>query len=226
MNRIFVTGTDTGVGKTFVSCLIAKTLREAKIDVGVIKPIETGCKEKNGVLVPSDGLALKNASESNAPIEKIVPYRFRTPLSPFMSSVLERKKISISKIKKTCSEIFKRHSLTIIEGAGGLLVPITKNYTYLNLIKDLKLDVIVVAQNKLGVINQLMLTLFCLRQNGIKPVLVILNNLSYKKGLAEKTNMRVLQRLIPGIPILELNYNKGEKLKKGLLKFLIQLGLD
>lgn len=220
MSRLFVTGTDTGVGKTFVSCLIAEALREAKIDVGVIKPVETGCKEKNGVLIPSDGFALKNASGSNDPIETIVPCRFSTPLAPFMSSALEKKGISILKIKKTCLEIFKKHTFTIIEGAGGLLVPINKNYTYLNLMKDLKAHVIIVAGNKLGVINQLMLTLFCLRQNRIKPVLVILNNFSQKKEIAEKTNITALQKLLVGIPVIELNYNKGKKFKKRILKFL------
>ncbi len=210
MTRLFVTGTDTGVGKTYVSCLIAEALREAKINVGVIKPVETGCKEKNGILIPSDGFALKNASGSNDPIEMIVPYRFRTPLAPFMSSLIEKKSISILKIKKTCREVFKQHTLTVIEGAGGLLVPITRNYTYLNLIKDLKSDVIVVAGNKLGVINQLMLTLFCLRQNRIEPLLVILNNLSQEKEIAEKTNLTALQKLPIGLPVIELDYNKGE----------------
>lgn len=225
MTRLFVTGTDTGVGKTFVSCLIAEAIRGEKIRVGVIKPVETGCEEKNGILIPSDGFALKNASGSHDSIETVVPFRFRTPLAPFMSSLIEKKGISISKIKKTCLKIFKEHELTIIEGAGGLLVPINKNYTYLNLIKDLKADTIIVAGNKLGVINHLMLTIFCLKKNRIRPLLVILNNLSPKKDIAEKTNFTALQKLPVGVPVIELDYNKGEEFKKRILKFFRGSGL-
>ncbi len=220
MNGIFVTGTDTGVGKTFVSCIIAEGLRQEGIDVGVIKPVETGCRGRKNSLVPSDGTLLKRASSADDPLELIVPYRFRAPLAPFMAAELEKRKISISKIKRSCIKIGKKHDLTIIEGAGGLLVPITKSYSFLNLAKELKVPVIIVALNKLGVINHLFLTLNCLKQNRITPLCVILNNASRRRNIAQRTNLIALQKILKNVLLIELPYNGEKNFQKKFITFL------
>lgn len=220
MKGIFVTGTDTGVGKTFISCIIAECLGKEGINVGVLKPVETGCKERKDFIVPSDGISLKKAAGVNDYLDLIVPYRFRAPLAPFMAAQLEGKKIDIRRIKRSFLNLSKKHSFIIIEGAGGLLVPITKSYTYLNLIKNIGIPVIVVAANKLGVINHTLLTLNCLKENKINTLCVILNNTQNQKDIAQKTNLSVLQRLLTGIKIIELPFNPDEKSKKKIVKFL------
>jgi dethiobiotin synthetase len=225
MKGIFVTGTDTGVGKTFISCIIAKALKKEGVNVGVMKPIETGCKKRKDFLLPSDGISLKKSADVKDPLDLIVPYRFRAPLAPFMAAELEGKKINILKIKKSCIKISANHDFIIIEGAGGLLVPITKSYTYMDLTKDLNLPVIIVAANKLGVINHLMLTLTCLKQNGITPLCVILNNIEHKKNLAQKTNLSALQKLLKNLSILEFSYNAAEKFEKQIIGILCSRNL-
>ncbi len=206
MKGIFITGTDTGVGKTFISCVIARNLRKKGINVGVMKPVETGCKRKGDSLFPEDGIMLKDASNVKDSINSIVPYRFRYPLSPFMAAYLENRRISIDKIKNIYFKIFKKYDLILVEGAGGLLVPVTKEFTYLDLIKDLKLSVIIVASNRLGVINHVLLTVLLLEYNNITPLCIILNNLSSKKDIAQKTNLIALKKIIKKIPILNFPY--------------------
>jgi len=220
MNGIFVTGTDTGVGKTFISCAIAKGLRKKGIDTGVMKPIETGCKKRNNSLVPADGISLKKSAGVDDPLDLIVPYRFSAPLAPFIAAELENKRINILKIKNSYIKITKRHDFIIIEGAGGVLVPITKSYTYLNLIKDICIPVVIVAANKLGVINHLMLTVHSLKQNRITPYCVILNNIEHKKNIAQRTNLYALKNLLKNIPILDVPFNPGEKLQEKIVELL------
>lgn len=213
---IFITGTDTGVGKTFVSCIIAETLLNEKgIHVGVMKPVETGCKKRGNYLFPYDGIMLKKAASVKDPIDLIVPFRFRYPLSPLIAAKLEGRRISINKIKKLYFKISKRYNLTIIEGAGGLLVPITKNYTYLDFIKDLNLSVIIVAPNRLGVINHLLLTLRLLQYNKLVPLCIILNNLNPRKGIVEETNLLALKKIVKKIPIYRFPYYTKTKSEKG-----------
>ncbi len=220
MKGIFVTGTDTGVGKTFVSCIIAEGLRGEGIDVGVIKPVETGCRRRKDSLVPSDGSMLKRASGSRDHLDLIVPYRFRAPLAPFMAAELEKRRISVSKIKRSCIKIAEKHDFIIIEGAGGLLVPVTKSYTFLNLIKDLEIPVIIVALNKLGVINHLSLTLNCLEQNRIAPICIILNNTEPGRDIAQRTNLLALQKILKNTPLIEVPYNGKKIFQKKIITFL------
>lgn len=206
MKGIFITGTDTGVGKTFISCIIAKSLRKKGINVGVMKPVETGCKRKGDYLIAQDGKKLKTASGSKDSIDLIVPYRFRYPLSPLMAAHLENKRIRIDKIKNIYFKISKNYDLTLVEGAGGLLVPITRSFTYLDLIKELNLSVMIIASNRLGVINHLLLTVQLLGYNRLIPLCIILNNLSPQKDIAQKTNFLAFKKIIKKIPILNFPY--------------------
>ncbi len=222
MKGIFITGTDTGVGKTFISCVIVRSLKKKGINVGVMKPVETGCKRKGDSLFPEDGILLKNASNVKDSIDLIVPYRFRYHLSPFMAAYLENRRISIDKIKNIYFKIFKKYDLILVEGAGGLMVPVTKDFTYLDLIKDLKLSVIIVASNRLGVINHVFLNVLLLRYNNTIPLCIILNNLSPKKDIAQKTNLIALKKIIKKIPILDFPYRPGIEFQENFIHSLIK----
>lgn len=178
MNKkgIFITGTDTGVGKTFVASLIVKALKESGIDVGVMKPVETGCAQKNGVLKPQDALLLKKAAQVDDDIDIINPYRFKEPSAPSVAARKNGRQIKLSKIENCYKKLASRHDFMLVEGAGGLLVPLNNKETILDLIKLLKLPVIIVAASKLGAINHTLLTIKCAKQAGIKMLGIIFNN--------------------------------------------------
>ena len=191
---IFITGTDTGVGKTYVACGIAKELRERGMDVGVMKPVETGCRLKKGVLVPSDALALARAAAVKDPLDLVNPYRYRNPLAPAVAASLERSTVRIERIRKAFDELNRRHEYLILEGAGGILVPLTQNRSFLDLAKTLDLPVLVVARPGLGTINHTLLTLEALRTRGVPIAGVVINHaLPGRSGLAERTSPAVIE---------------------------------
>src|SRR6185503_12356190 len=126
---IFITGTDTGVGKTFFAATLAAYLRDAGYRVGVMKPAETGCEESDGALIPADALLLKDASGCTEPIERICPYRLAEPLAPSIAAERAGVKIDIDHLMAVYGGIKAGHDVTLVEGAGGLLVPLLPGYT-------------------------------------------------------------------------------------------------
>jgi len=200
-NGIFITGTDTGVGKTFVACGLAALLREQGYRVGVMKPAETGCDEKDGQLFPEDTVRLKEASDCVEPLEKICPYRLKDPLAPSVAAERSGVTIDIGRIAALYTEISSKHDITIVEGAGGLLVPLLPHYTYADLAKLLKLPVLVVAANRLGSINHLLLTLEHASCRGLRVLGYVLNHLESQPSLAAETNAEAL-RYLTAVPCL------------------------
>lgn len=198
---IFITGTDTGVGKTLVAASLAAYLRERGYRVGVMKPAETGCPESNGTLIPQDAVQLKDAADCAEPIEKICPYRFAEALAPSIAAERSDRKIDVDHLLRTYGEINARYDVTLVEGAGGLMVPLLASYTYADFARVLKLPVLVVAANKLGVINHLLLTLEHASCRGLKVLGYVLNRISNENSLAAETNREVLFGLT-GVPCL------------------------
>ncbi len=133
---VFITGTDTGVGKTVVSALILRALRERGIRAGAMKPIETGCGKANsesriqdlkmetGGLIPADGIALREAAGMDDPLDLVAPVRFERPLAPMTAARLEKRPVDIKKIMNACNRLSEKYDLLVVEGAGGLLAPI------------------------------------------------------------------------------------------------------
>jgi dethiobiotin synthetase len=229
---IFITGTDTGVGKTFVACGVASLLRDSGYSVGVMKPAETGCQEKDGHLVPEDAVRLKEASGCDEPLGKISPYRFKDPLAPGVAAERSGASIDIDAIQKLYEEISSRYDITIVEGAGGLLVPILSHYTTADLAKLLKLPVLVVAANRLGAINHLLLTLEHASCRGLRVLGYVLNRLESRPSLAAETNADAL-RFLTAVPCLaEIPYIDEAETKQTLfgdawdqlLRSILQLG--
>jgi dethiobiotin synthetase len=192
---IFITGTDTGVGKTVVACGVAAYLKTLGYKVGVMKPVEAGCAEKNGKPFPQDAVYLKEASGCEEPLERICPYRLKDPLAPSVAAVRGSVKIDIGHIEKLYGELCSKHDITIVEGAGGLLVPILPHYTYADLAKLLKLPILVVAANRLGAINHLLLTLEHASYRGLSVLGYIFNRLESQPSLAADTNREALLSL-------------------------------
>ncbi|MDP6625871.1 MAG: dethiobiotin synthase, partial [Nitrospinota bacterium] len=199
---IFITGTDTGIGKTIIAGGITASLKSRKIDVGVMKPFETGISKVNGSWKLQDGEFLKKAAHINDPDHLITPYCFKNPLAPYAAADLENVRIDLNKVHHAFIELTSRHKFVVLEGAGGLLVPIQKEYLYANLIKDFNIPVIVVARSGLGTINHTLLTLKAAQSYGIKVSGIIFNNYSNRNyGTAEKTNPKIIEDL-SSIPVL------------------------
>jgi dethiobiotin synthetase len=196
---IFITGTDTGVGKTFVSCALAAYLTGRGYSVGVMKPAETGCADKAGELFADDAYRLKQASGCAEPIERICPYRLAEPLAPSIAAERAGVKIDIDRVLSICREITAQHDITLIEGAGGLMVPLLPSYTYADFARVAKLPVLVVAANKLGAINHLLLTLEHASCKGLRTAGYVLNQIESQLSLAAETNREVLANL-SGVP--------------------------
>jgi len=203
---IFITGTDTGVGKTYVTCGLAALLGESGYRVGVMKPAETGCDGGDGKLVPQDALALKAAAGCDLSLEKICPYSFREPLAPSVAAEREGRRIDVERLMDIYREISAAHDITFVEGAGGLMVPLVPSYTYADFTSVLKLPVIVIAANKLGVINHLLLTLEHASCKDLRVLGYVLNQLEPATSLAAETNREALLSLT-AVPCLgELSY--------------------
>jgi dethiobiotin synthetase len=186
---IFITGTDTGVGKTFIAGALARQLRSEGVDVGVMKPIETGCGSK---LIPADAVYLKKMAKVNDALESIVPYRFKDPLAPWPASIRERKKIALKKILAAYENLKNKHSFMIVEGVGGLLVPITERLDVVDLVLAMNLPVLLVARAGLGTLNHTRLTLEYGKDRGISFVGIILNQAQSSQTIADKSNPSIL----------------------------------
>jgi dethiobiotin synthetase len=200
-NGIFITGTDTGVGKTLVGASLAVFLRERGYRVGVMKPVETGCGERAGVLFPDDAMCLKAASGCAEPIERICPYRFAEPLAPSIAAERAGERIDIDHLRSTYEEISAAHDVILVEGAGGLMVPLLPSYSYADFARLLKMPALVVAANKLGVINHLLLTLEHASCKGLRVLGYVLNGVTKQASIAAETNREVLFGLT-GVPCL------------------------
>lgn len=211
---IFITGTDTGVGKTFVACGLATLLRERGYRVGVMKPAETGCAEQDGKLIPEDAVRLRDASGCGEPIEKICPYRLPEPLAPSLAAERAGARIDIDRLLEVYQEISSNRDVILVEGAGGLMVPLLPSFTYADLARVMKLPLVVVAANKLGAINHLLLTLEHASCKGLTVLGYILNRVSAENSLAAETNREILVNLT-AVPCLgEVPFIDGEGARK------------
>lgn len=202
MNKgIFITGTDTDVGKTVISAGLALVLRDRGMKVGVMKPVATGCYGGEGRLVSQDAAFLMEAAQ-NEYASLTSPARFRNPLSPNVAAMLEKKEVDVQGILKSYRELQKHYDFLIVEGIGGLMVPLKKDYYVANLIRDMGLPIVIVSYAGLGAINHTMLTVDASMIRGLEVRGIIFNRVSATNySLAELTNPKVIHDL-SGVPIL------------------------
>ncbi|MDP8263592.1 MAG: dethiobiotin synthase [Candidatus Ancaeobacter aquaticus] len=212
---IFATGTDTDIGKTFVSGLIAQAFLRRNIRTIVVKPIATGGRKLKGQCISPDTLYLKKKLNLPQQQNELNPVCFSAPLAPLSASRIEKKTINIKNVLKSVEHAAQNYDQIIVEGIGGVSVPITKDYFVSNLIKDIGFPVIIVARSSLGTINHTLLTINELERRGISILGVIYNDCTRtKKGLAQKTSPRIISECSK-VPILgEIPY-VSEKDTKG-----------
>jgi dethiobiotin synthetase len=223
MKGIFITGTDTGVGKTYIGASIAAAMCRKGINVGVMKPAETGCKVRQGKLVSADTLVLMKSAGVADPLELVNPFRFRLPLAPLVAARLEGKRVRIQKIVAAYQSLEQQHEFMIVEGAGGILVPLTRVQSYRDLAALLGLTVLIVARPGLGTINHTLLTIEALQQSKIPIAGIVINYVrKVEPGLAERTSPAVIERL-SGVPIIGI-IRHGQRNISGIVRRLIHPG--
>ncbi|MCX5723000.1 MAG: dethiobiotin synthase [Nitrospirae bacterium] len=208
---VFITATDTGVGKTLVASALVAHLRQRGLDIGVMKPVETGVTRSTKA--QSDGVRLRQAAGSDDPMAEVCPYVFRLPVAPLSAATAERKTIRIATILRAFRALNQKHDLVLVEGVGGLHVPITGTVDGLDLMQRMGLPVIVVGQAGLGGVNHALLTLAALRQRKIPVVALVLNRLkpvSTTLARAQEESTVTLLRRLAKVPVVgPLPYSAG-----------------
>jgi len=174
MQGVFITGTDTGVGKTQIGVLLAKALAMKNIRVIPRKPIESGCKTIGSALIPADALALKQAARYEGELRKVCRYRFAAPVSPVRAAHLSNVQLTNEQLVQACRH--DEEGFTLVEGAGGLYSPLSEDGLNADLAMALKLPVLLVAEDKLGVLNHVLLNVEALDMYGLDLVGIVLNN--------------------------------------------------
>jgi dethiobiotin synthetase len=200
---VFITGTDTGVGKTLVTAALAYALKQQGHEVGVMKPIETGVSQSR--MAQSDAARLRALVESEDALGAICPFQFELPLAPMAAAQGERCVISPEVIRQTYRLLSNRYDYMVVEGVGGVHVPIAPKTDVMDLIVRLKLPVVVVGRAGLGGINHAWLTIEALRRRKIRIVALVLNcPQSTKSNIARlqaRTTVEALRQRA-GVPVL------------------------
>ena len=177
-----------------------------------MKPAETGCREKRGELFPSDAAFLKKASGSGFPIDLICPYRFPEPLAPAIAADRAGVKIDLKLIIKNFEIIRAQSDVVLVEGAGGLMVPLTGKKLYLDLVAELGIPLIIVARAGLGTVNHTLLTVSAARARKIEISAIILNQgRKNKPDAASLTNPETIMRLSGIKRVYSLPFHAGDR---------------
>jgi dethiobiotin synthetase len=177
MQGIFITGTTTGVGKTHIGVLLTKALLEKNILVIPRKPVESGCNLLNDELIPADAQALMSAAGCDGDLVEVCPYRFQPPISPARAARLANRTLTIAELVNACQHK-GNSSFTLVEGAGGFYSPLAEDGLNADLAAALQLPLLLVAENSLGVLNQVLLNVEAIKMRGLKLIGVVLNNLN------------------------------------------------
>ena len=191
--NLFLTGTDTGVGKTYVSALLVRALRRAGLDTAPMKPFCCGDRE--------DALALHAACDGAVPLDVINPIWYATPASPYTAAKVEKRPADLELVRRNFQQLRAQHRSLIVEGVGGWMVPIAKDYFVADLAAEFGLPVAVVVRNRLGALNHALLTVRDIRRRGLPFAGIIFNRAEAENDVAAATNRELLEELV-GEPVL------------------------
>ena len=185
---LFITGTDTGVGKTLITGGIAHLLRKRGKKVGVFKPVATGCHCELEGLVSRDAEFLRMCAELNEPMTVIAPASYEIPAAPIVCVRREKRPIDYQQIAAMYNYLAKTCDVVLVEGIGGVMVPLDENTMLIDLAAKMKLPTVIVARVKLGTINHTLLTLETVRKAGLYTPGVVINGYSVPAAnIAEET---------------------------------------
>lgn len=208
---VFITGTDTGVGKTLVAAALALHFKKRGLSVGIMKPIETG--RSAGRESRSDAARLRSIIESEEPLGAICPYSFELPVAPLTAAQLGGQSINPDTIRRIYRLLSSRYDCMVVEGVGGVHVPITPRSNVMDLVKQLRLPVVIVGRSGLGGINHALLTIEALRRKQIQMIALVLNRTDPVRSDLARTQERstvAILRKQAGVPVLgPLPYESG-----------------
>jgi dethiobiotin synthetase len=192
---LFITGTDTSVGKTLIAGAIARILTDRGLKVGVFKPIATGCKRRWDGFVSSDTEFLAHCANSDLSLSTITPVGHPTPAAPIVSAACDGSAIDFSRIATAYKDICQNSNIVIVEGVGGVRVPLTAEFDLLDLAVEFALPVVIVARPNLGTINHTLMTIDCVRAAELKIAGVVINGYNATKStVAEDTAPEVIAK--------------------------------
>ena len=219
--KIFVTGSDTNVGKTYITNNLLKYIISQNYTVMPFKPVETGCRKIKNKLIPNDSKKFFITIKKTIDIDKINPYRFIEPISPNKAMILSKKRILIKNYIKKISKLEKKDFL-IVEGAGGLLSPISRDGLNIDLINALHSKVILVVEDKVGAINHTLLNLESLKKRNIELTGIILNRKLkiIPKGMDNLNELKAYTKK-PIFQTYNKQINTNDKVFRKLLNLLV-----
>ncbi|MEK6272316.1 MAG: dethiobiotin synthase [Actinomycetota bacterium] len=204
MRGFFVTGTGTEVGKTVVAAVVARSLVAAGARVAVFKPASSGLEDGR----EPDHVLLRRAAGSTQPDDDIAPYRYEEPLSPHLGAELAGEQIDPARLQAAARRASGRADFLVVEGVGGLLVPLTLGYLVRDFARELGLPVVIAADPGLGTINHTLLTIEAARAVGLEPALVVLTPWPGDPSVVERSNREAIARLgsvqVEPLPELDL----------------------
>ena len=199
---LFITSTDTGVGKTVIAGCLAKILTDKGLKVGVFKPIATGCHRTWEGLVSYDTEFLSYCANSDLHLSSITPVGYLTPAAPIVSAAREAQPVDFNKIANAYKDVCENSDIVIVEGIGGVRVPLTIEFDLLDLAVEFGLPVVIVARPNLGTINHTLMTIDCIRAAELKIAGVVINGFNATKAtVAEETAEMVIAQC-SGVNIL------------------------
>jgi dethiobiotin synthetase len=180
----FITGSDTDVGKTYICCQIIAQLRFLRIDLETRKPAESGCREDRlGILRTHDAAALQRANDNRESLERINPFRYRAALAPHRAARLEGQRLELGSLIEACSRDNSANRL-IVEGAGGFYSPLAENGLNADLASALQLPVIIVVADRIGAVNQALMTLQAVTSRQLRTAAIVLNQVAPQEDSA------------------------------------------
>ena len=220
---IFITGTDTGVGKTYVGTQIVALLHDININAIPRKPIESGCKFKDNELVPEDAYLYFKAAIEKFPLKQICPFRFEPAISPQRAARLINQPIYLNNVVDACTNKTTDKDFLVVEGAGGFYSPLCENGKNADLAKKLNLPVLLIASDQLGCINHILLTAEAINNQGLTLNGIILNqkneinnhSMNNFEDLQTLTNVSIL--LITQNETFKPDSNKSQLLLNSIL---------
>jgi dethiobiotin synthetase len=199
---VFVTGTDTDVGKTVIAAGLTATLRAAGVKAVYFKAVQSGCPEEDGRLIATDARLAQTMAGLDEPLSLLTPVTLKLPLAPAVAAAQVGVAVDLEVIAQAYRELAGRYDFLVVEGAGGLYVPLVDNtFLVLDLACWLNLPVLVVARPGLGTINHTVMTVKSVAQAGLPVVGIILNQYPERPNLAARTNPEIIEA-ISGRPIL------------------------
>lgn len=202
--KLFITGTGTDIGKTFVTGLLVKKLNEFGLNPAYYKAAMSGNeRDEQGILIPGDAMFVKNISGVTQPLDEMCPYVYEHAYSPHLASQIEGNPVDINIVKRGFYAVADKYDYVLVEGSGGILCPLRHDNITLQLedvVRELKLPSLIIADAGLGTINSVVLTVFYMREKGYDIKGIIFNHF-HKGNILEEDNLKMCEEMT-GLKVL------------------------